>query len=174
MRLSDWEATARGQQVMTEKVAGAYRQALAVLGAEPDPVAHVVWGDDPDQRYLILADAAAGLIFANVRVNVPQEGPRASAKLVRWGRVTVGELSVEAHHGRRQVTGQLEQVILQGTDEQADEIGAFVALVLARIDGRDLAAAAGSSADASPSGPDSNMRSKRAGGPIALPASTGE
>jgi hypothetical protein len=160
---------------MSEKVAQAYDPVLAVLGSEPDPVAHVVWGDDPDQRYQILAAAPAGLVVVNVRVNVPQEGPRASGKLVRWGRLTVGELSVEAHHGHRQVTGQIENTILQGTDEVADEIGAFVALVLGRIDGRDVGAVASAASGSAPlDDTESNVRSKSPTGPIALPASTSE
>jgi hypothetical protein len=163
MRLSDWEATDRGRKVMTEKVAEAYRPAMAVLGTEPDPVAHVVWGDDPDVRYVILAAGEAGLVVVNVRVNVPQEGPRASAKLVRWSRAQVGELSVEAHHGHRHVTSQVENHVLQGSDDDADGIGAFVAHVLARIDGRVIDLAERS---------ETNRRSKSRTGPIQLPAST--
>lgn len=178
MRLSDWQASPRGRKVMTDKVASAYGPALAVIGAEPDPVAHVVWGDDPDRLYVMLAAADAGLVIVNVRVNVPQEGPRAAAKLVRWGRVQVGELSVEAHHGRRHVTSQIEGVVLQGTDEEADEIGAFVAHVLGRIDGRMVSPAheprrpatgGQASADAEA---ESNARSVSSLVPIELPAST--
>lgn len=177
MRLSDWQASPRGQKVMTDKVASAYGPALAVIGAEPDPVAHIVWGDDPDRRYVILAAADAGLVIVNVRVNVPQEGPRASAKLVRWSRVQVGEVSVEAHHGTRHVTSQIESVVLQGTDEEADEIGAFVAHVLGRIDGRVVSPATWRVAvpDDQASGDaevDSNARSVSSLVPIELPAST--
>ncbi|HEY8199461.1 MAG TPA: hypothetical protein VIF44_06780 [Candidatus Limnocylindrales bacterium] len=179
MRLSDWEASPHGLKVMTDKVASAYGPALAVSGAETDPVAHVVWGDDPDRRYVILAAADAGLVIVNVRVNVPQEGPRAAAKLVRWSRVQVGELSVEAHHGRRHVTSQIESVVLQGTDEEADEIGAFVAHVLGRIDGRLVSsdhearrAANAASEPAADGEVDSNTRSVSSLVPIELPAST--
>ena len=177
MRLSDWQASPRGQKVMTDKVASAYGPALAVIGAEPDPVAHIVWGDDPG-RYVILAAADAGLVMVSVRVNVPQEGPRAAAKLVRWSRVTVGEVSVEAHHGRRHVTSQIENVVLQGTDEEADEIGGFLAHVLGRIDGRlvspihDAWSAATRAGEAAADGdPESNARSVSLV-PIELPAST--
>lgn len=179
MRLSDWQASPRGQKVMTDKVASAYDPALAVIGAEPDPVAHIVWGEEPDRRYLILAATDAGLVIVNVRVNVPQEGPRASAKLVRWSRVQVGEVSVEAHHGRRHVTSQIESVVLQGTDEEADEIGAFVAHVLGRIDGRVVSLATGPSRAAEPGGDasadadvESNARSISSLVPIELPATT--
>lgn len=179
MRLSDWQASPRGQNVMTDKVASAYGPALAVIGAEPDPVAYVVWGDDPDRRYVILAAVDAGLAIVNVRVNVPQEGPRAAAKLVRWSRVQVGELSVEAHHGRRHVTSQIESVVLQGTDEEADEIGAFVAHVLARIDGRFVSPVHEPWRATDPRGEpsvegevESNARSVSSLVPIELPAST--
>jgi hypothetical protein len=174
MRLSDWEASTRGQKVMTDKVGSAYGPALAVLGTGPDPEAHVVWGDDPDRNYTILAVADAGLAIVNVRVNVPQEGPRAAAKLVRWSRVQVGELSVEAHHGRRHVTSQVEGIVLQGSDEEADEIGGFVAQLMARIDGRAVAqgkARASSKAPAADRPAESNKRSVSLV-PIELPAST--
>ncbi len=177
MRLSDWRSSPQGEKVMTEKVASAYGPAMAVLGAEADPVAHVVWGDDPDRRYLVLVASQAGLIVVHVRVNVPQEGPRASAKLVRWSRVQVGELSVEAHHGHRHVTSQIENTVLQGTDDDADQIGSFVAHVLARIDGRapDEAGTgsprAGRRKKAEPE-PISNRRSVSIGKPIELPATT--
>lgn len=136
MRLSDWRATERGQAVMTAKVAAAFAPALGVLGAPPDPVAFVAWGDDPNARYTIMAATDAGLIVVNVRVNVPQEGPRAAARLIRWGRVQVGELSVEAHHGHRYLTTQIEGYVLQGVDAAADQIGTWVAHLLACIDGR--------------------------------------
>jgi hypothetical protein len=165
MRLSDWQVSPRGQKVMTEKVAAAYGPAMAVLGTGSDPEAYVVWGDDPDHRYMILAIAEAGLVIVNVRVNVPQEGPRAAAKLVRWSRVQVGELSVEAHHGHRHVTSQVENSVLQGSDEDADEIGAFVAHLLAWIDGRHV----GQLDQPAPAKP--NRRSVPSG-PIELPATT--
>jgi len=177
MRLSDWRATPQGQKVMTDKVVAAYGPAMAVLGSGPDPISHVVWGDDPDRRYLILAAGEAGLVIVNVRVNVPQEGPRAAARLVRWSRVQVGELSVEAHHGHRQVTSQVENTVLQGTDLDADEIGAFMAHILARIDGRVIVSAGewASTTDAAPSAadadtPEQNRRSIPSLVPIELPA----
>ena len=174
MRLSDWRATERGARVMTDKVADAYGPTLALLGAEADPISYLIWGDDHQVRYLILAVADAGLIMSNVRVNVPQEGPRASAKLVRWGRLSVGELAVEAHHGRRQVTTQIEGIVLQGVDEEADEIGAFVSELLARIDGRSTAPAGAERPERARRGSaaKSNARSTAARTTIELPATT--
>ena len=136
MRLSEWQKTTQGAKVMTAKVAGAYEPALRGLGAVRDPVAFVVWGDDPGVRYTILAATDAGLGVCIVRVNVPQEGPRATAKLIRWNRVTIGDLNVDAHHGHRYVTVQVEGTVLQGVDEAADSITAWIAHLFARIDGR--------------------------------------
>jgi len=179
MRLSDWRASPQGEKVMTDKVASAYGPAMEVLGAEADPVAHVVWGDDPAHRYVILAATAAGLVVVNVRVNVPQEGPRASARLVRWSRVQVGELSVEAHHGHRHVTSQVENIVLQGSDEEADDIGGFMSHLLAAVDGRVPGGSVGSEREKKPEpggsdGADEepNRRSVVIKGPIELPATT--
>jgi hypothetical protein len=136
MRLSDWQVTLRGQKLMTGKVALAFGPALALLGAGLESDAYVAWGDDPDVHYSILVVGDAGLIIVVVRVNVPQEGPRASAKVIRWGRVSIGELSVDVTRGHRQATAQIESYILKGVDDDADLIGAFLGHVLTRIDGR--------------------------------------
>ena len=72
----------------------------------------------------------------HVRVNVPQEGPRASGRLVRWSRVQSGELSVEVVGGHRMVSFQLENVILRGADEEGDAVAGFAREVYAAIDGQ--------------------------------------
>ncbi len=136
MHLSDWQQTAQGQKVMTAKVAGAYEPALRGVGATLDPVAYVLWGDDPAVRYMIFAATDAGLAVCHVRVNVPQEGPRATARLIRWQRVAIGDLSVEAHHGHRYVSSQVEGTVLRGVDDEADQITQWIAHLFARIDGR--------------------------------------
>jgi len=136
MRLSEWRQTTRGQKVMTNKVASAFEPALRGVGAAKDPITYVLWGDDWQVRYQIMAATDAGLAVCNVRVNIPQEGPRATAKLIRWHKVTVGDLNVEAHHGHRYVTTQVENQVLQGMDDDADQITAWVAHLYARIDGR--------------------------------------
>ena len=41
-----------------------------------------------------VAATPAGLVQAVVRVMVPQEGPRASGKIIRWNRVQTGELAL--------------------------------------------------------------------------------
>ncbi|HET7676618.1 MAG TPA: hypothetical protein VFK38_02085 [Candidatus Limnocylindrales bacterium] len=136
MRLSEWRKSAQGQKVMTGKVAAALEPALAGLGATADPEAYVVWGDDPDLRYLVMAATPAGLAVINVRVNVPGEGPRAAGKLVRWARVQLGDLTTEAHHEHRYVTTQLEGAILQGADDAADQVTDWITTVYDHIDGR--------------------------------------
>jgi hypothetical protein len=87
-------------------------------------------------RYTILAPSPAGLAIVNVRVNVPGEGPRAAGKLVRWHRVSVGELSVEIQGGHRLITFQLESQLLHGSNDDADEVTRFVGAIFAAIDGR--------------------------------------
>jgi hypothetical protein len=168
MRLSDWQATLRGQRLMTGKVALAYGPALALFGAGLESDGYVVWGDDPDVHYSILVVGDAGLIVVVVRVNVPQEGPRASAKVIRWGRVSIGELSVDVTRGHRQATAQIESYILKGVDDDADRIGAFVGHVLTRIDGRVPPAPSRAK------GAKANVRSDSALVPIELPAGSAE
>jgi hypothetical protein len=170
MRLSDWQATLRGQKLMTGKVALAFEPALALLGEGMESDGYVAWGDDPDVHYSILVVGEAGLIIVVVRVNVPQEGPRASAKVIRWGRVSIGELAVDVQRGRRQATAQIESYILKGVDEDADLIGAFIGAVLTRIDGRVPAQRSkGGAASRKP-----NVRSDSALVSIELPAGSTE
>jgi hypothetical protein len=172
MRLSDWQATLRGQKLMTGKVAIAYESALALFGEGPDSDAFVAWGDDPDVHYSLLVIGAPGLIVVVVRVNVPLEGPRASAKVVRWGRVAIGELSVEVQRGHKQATAQIDNYILKGMDEEADRIGAFVGHLLMRIDGRSGPAPTPQARAAA--GQEKNTRSVSTLMPIELPASSDE
>lgn len=136
MRLSEWRATERGREVVAEQVAEALGAALAALGAAADPLAYVVWGDDWRVRYQVLAAAPAGLVVLSVRLNVPSEGPRVSGRLVRWNRLQIGELLAEAHSGHYTVTTTLESMVLQGLDADAGRIAAFLAAVLAHVDGR--------------------------------------
>jgi len=139
MRLSAWQAIAPHRESMTPKVLAVVEPVLAVLGAEPDPHAWVFWGDDPGLRYLIAVATPSGLITCNVRVNLPQEGPRASAKVVRWSRVQVGDLAVETAPGGHMIMGaQLEGNVFRATDDQVLEAAGFVLAVLAGIDGRPL------------------------------------
>jgi hypothetical protein len=134
MRLSEWSKRAPHKESMAPKVIATVTPILAALGAPDDPSSWVAWGDDPAARYVILTPTPAGLVQVHVRVNVPQEGPRASGKLARWSRVQTGELSVEMVGGHRLVGFQLENVILRGTDEEGEAISAFALEVYAAID----------------------------------------
>jgi hypothetical protein len=121
---------------MTSRVVAVIEPVLATMGAEPDPECWVVWGDDPSLRYLILVPTEAGLVDVHVRVMVPQEGPRVSAKLVRWSRVQTGELAIDMASGHRLISFQVENQVLKGSDEDAETIAAFALGLFAAIDGR--------------------------------------
>ncbi|HET7726489.1 MAG TPA: hypothetical protein VFK54_04105 [Candidatus Limnocylindrales bacterium] len=138
MRLSEWRAQAPGRETASAKVLGVVEPVLATFGLERDPECWIVWGDDPGIRWTLVAAAPAGLVTCHVRVNVPGEGPRASAKLTRWPRVQVGELAVETQGGHRLVTFQVENVVMRGADAEADGIGRFALTVFDGIDGRPL------------------------------------
>jgi hypothetical protein len=138
MRLSDWRAAAPSKDAGGPKVAAVVDPVLSALGAGPDPHAWVAWGEEPANRYSILVPTDPGLIVCFVRVLVPGEGPRASAKLVRWARVAVGELAVEAQQGHRLLSFQVEQLVLRGVDAEADAVAAFALRLIAAIDGRPL------------------------------------
>jgi len=138
MRLSDWRTRAPHKDAMTTKVIAVVEPVLAVLGAESDPSCWVVWGDDPAARYVVLAPTDAGLLQVLVRVNVPQEGPRASAKIIRWNRVQLGELGLEMADGHRLLGFQVEGHVLRGADDVGDEMAAFALELFARVDGRAL------------------------------------
>ena len=136
MRLGEWPSRSPNRDSMAAKVMAPAIEALTLLGAERDPDCWISWGDDPGARYTILAPAPAGLVIVSVRVNVPGEGPRVAGKIVRWHRVSVGELSVEIQGGHRLITFQLESQLLHGADGDADEVARFVASIFAGIDGR--------------------------------------
>lgn len=136
MRLSEWRAASPSREAASPKVNALVDPILAALGAEPDPGAWVVWGEEPATRYTILVPTPAGLVSCFVRVNVPGEGPRAAAKLTRWNRLQLGELAAETQSGHRLVTFQVEGNILRGVDEMADGVGRFAVEMFAAVDGR--------------------------------------
>jgi hypothetical protein len=136
MRLSEWRTRAPHKDALTPKVMAVIDPVLTSLGAEPDPSAWIVWGEDPGVRYVMLVPTEAGLLQVLVRVNVPGEGPRASAKVIRWTRLQVGELGLEMVSGHRLLGFQVESHILRGTDDDGDAMAAFALEVFARIDGR--------------------------------------
>ena len=123
---------------MTLKVLAVIEPVLAALGADKDPSCWVAWGDDPSIRYTILVPTASGLVSCSVRVNIAGEGPRAGAKLIRWNRVQLGELSVETQAGHRVATFQVEQLVLRGADAAAGRIAEFALALFAAVDGRPI------------------------------------
>jgi hypothetical protein len=136
MRLSQWRASAPTKDAGSTKLVALVDPVLAALGVEADPHAWVVWGDDPGVRHTILVPTDAGLVTCFVRVLVPAEAPRATAKLVRWNRVELGELAMETSAGHRLLSFQIEGHVLQGADDVADQIAAFALDVFAAVDGR--------------------------------------
>jgi hypothetical protein len=138
MRLGEWRALAPHKDAAGPKVAAVVEPILAALGAGPDPHCWVAWGDEPAIRYSIFVPTEPGLIACFVRVSAPGEGPRATTKLIRWNRVSVGELGIETQRGHRLVSFQLEQQVLRGVDDEADRVAAFALRVIAAIDGRPL------------------------------------
>ena len=143
MRLSEWWAAAPHEGSVSPKVRATVEPVLVGLGAVADPPCWIVWGDDPLTRYTILALADVGVVTCHVRVNVPQEGPRASGKLTRWGRVQVGELSVEHQGGHSLTSFQVENQLLRGVDADGDAITAFALDLFAGLDGRPLPSSRG-------------------------------
>jgi hypothetical protein len=142
VRLSEWRSAAPARDAVSAKVMGVVEPVLATLGATGDPDCWVSWGEEPATRWGLMVPTEAGLAVVAVRVNVPQEGPRASGKLIRWSRVQVGDFAVEMQGGHRFVSATLEATVLRGVDEDADRAGAFLQGVFRAIDGRPPAGAA--------------------------------
>jgi hypothetical protein len=143
MRLSEWRASAPNREALSARVLEVVSPVVEALGAEEDPHCWISWGDDPAVRYLIFVPTGAGLVQCSVRLALPGEGPRASAKILRWHRVQLGELAIETVEGHRLVSFQVESQVLRGADAAADRIAAFGLALFAAIDGRpipDLAA----------------------------------
>jgi hypothetical protein len=138
MRLSEWRAKAPVKDAGGPKAAAVVDAVLEALGAEPDPHGWVAWGEEPAIRYTIFIPTETGLIQSFVRV-IPGEGPRATTKLIRWNRLTIGELTIETQGGHRLLSFQVEQQILRGVDDEADRVAAFAMRVIAGIDGRTIA-----------------------------------
>jgi hypothetical protein len=138
MRLSQWRASAPSREAAAAKVWATVDPVLSALGAGVDPDGWIAWGEAGDPRFTVLVPTPAGLITSFVRINVPGEGPRASAKLVRWDRVQLGELAVETQAGHRLLSFQVEGQVLRGADAEADRVAAFALQLFAAIDGRPM------------------------------------
>jgi hypothetical protein len=136
MRLSEWRAAAPSKEAVAAKVAAVVDPVVAAFDVGLDPECWVAWGEEPAQRYSILIPTPAGLVTCYVRVNVPGEGPRAAAKLLRWNRVQLGELAIETQGAHRLLSFQVEQLVLRGADQEADRVAAFALDMFAAVDGR--------------------------------------
>jgi hypothetical protein len=136
MRLSEWRKTAPTRDSMNNRVLAVLKPVLADLGADADPECWVLWGDDPEFRYSVFAPTPPGVITVAVRLSGPGDGPRATAKLIRWSKLSISELGVEAIDGHRIVAVQVEGQVLKGVDVEADRICEFVRGLIAGIDGR--------------------------------------
>src|SRR5262245_60182647 len=136
MRLSEWRKAAPHRDAGSAKLAALVDPVLRSLGADDDPPCWIVWGEEPGTRHTILVPTDAGLISCFVRVNVAGEGPRASAKLVRWSRVQTSELAIETSGTHRLLSFQIEGHVLGGPDDVADRIAAFALDAFAAMDGR--------------------------------------
>jgi hypothetical protein len=136
MRLSEWRARSRVRDALGPKVMAVVTPVLGVVEVEEDPHAWVQWGDDPATKYSLLVPIPAGLVVVAVRANIAGSGPRATAKIVRWSRLQMGELAVETEGTHRMVSFQVESFVLRGADENADAIGRFALVLLAAVEGR--------------------------------------
>ncbi|MGA2512524.1 MAG: hypothetical protein ABSG37_02745 [Candidatus Limnocylindrales bacterium] len=136
MRLNEWRKTAGPKELLNDRVLTVLGPVLTDLGAALDPECWVVWGDDPEVRYSVLAPTIAGLIIVTVRPTGSVDGPRATGKLVRWPKLSISELGVEASGGHRIVAVQVENIVLKGMDGEADRICEFVRELIAGVDDR--------------------------------------
>lgn len=136
MRLSEWRVRAPVRDALGTKVMAVVTPVLGVLDGGADPEVWVVWGDDPATKYSILVPTPAGLIWLAVRVNLAGLGPRATAKVIRWPRLQLGELVVETEGPHRMVSFQVDSAVLRGADEVADSIGRFALVLIAAVEGR--------------------------------------
>ncbi|MEI8335105.1 MAG: hypothetical protein WCH74_14815, partial [Chloroflexota bacterium] len=136
MRLSEWVAEAAVPEAVSPRVLAVVEPVMSALGVLPEADVWVVWGDEPQVRWTVLAATPAGLVAVSARANVPQEGPRAAGKLTRGPRVQVGDLAIEMQGSHRVIATTVEGQVLRGVDEAADRIARFVAALYAAIDGR--------------------------------------
>ena len=130
MRLTEWRKKAPVRDAIDDRVMAVLGFLLSDFGADPDPECHLVWGDHPDLRYSVLVPVAAGLVSIAVRT----QDARATARLIRWPKLAIGEFSVEATGERRVVAVQVESYVLKGSDAEADLVAEFVRGLVLRAD----------------------------------------
>jgi len=135
MRLGEWCKTAPNKESLGDRVLTVLRPVLLGLGAEADAECWVAWGKEPELRFSVLVPTVVGLVVVSVRPSDP-DGPRATARLIRWSKLAMTELGIEASGGHRVVGVRVESLVLEGADEEADRICEFVRGLMAGIDGR--------------------------------------
>jgi hypothetical protein len=64
--------------------------------------------------------------------------------------VQLGELGAEIVGGHRLVTFQIDTIVLNGSDNVADDISAFAQVLMAAVDGRSMPVASGKAGTARP------------------------
>ena len=138
MRLSEWRTRAPRREALAPRVRAVLEPVLRTLGAEADPHVWISWGEDAAYRFMLLVPMSAGLAICTVRPNAGAEGPRVTAKLVRWARAQLGDFEVDTQQGHRIATVQVEGLVLRGVDAEADGLGRFVAALAAAAEGRPL------------------------------------
>lgn len=138
MRLSAWTAIAPHPAALSSEVRAVIGPVLDAIGGDADPHCLPLWGGNPDDRYTLFSLSPTGLVVSAVRVEVPGEGPRITARLVRWSRLQMGELSIETSRGHRVLTMTLENQVLRAADEEADRIAWFVRAAQATEMGRSI------------------------------------
>lgn len=143
MRLSAWAAIAPDPGALSVEVRSVIGPVLAAIGGDADPHSLPLWGQDAGERYTLFSLSPTGLVVSAVRVDVPGEGPRVAARLVRWSRLQLGELAIETTRGHRVLTVTIESQVLRAADDEADRIAWFVRAIQASELGRSLPAGAG-------------------------------
>jgi hypothetical protein len=136
MRLSEWRRKAPGLDRIDNRVAAVLKALFADFGAEPDPDCYFAWGDDPEQRYSVLAAVPAGMVSIAVRNASGSEDARATARLTRWPKLAIGEFSIDATGDHRILAVQLESYVLKGVDDEADLIAEFIRGLVLEADNR--------------------------------------
>ena len=113
-------------------------------------------GDDRDDRdgwvfrdedratpYLGAGPISAGLVSCRVRLDVPQEGPRASLEPIRGSRFQVAEPIVETSGWHGRCCAQVQGQVIRATDDEVPAAAAFLLTMPRVIEGRSVPGADG-------------------------------
>jgi hypothetical protein len=138
MRLSEWRRVAPDPDVLGRRARSTIDPVLTALGAESDPHALPVWGEDAARRFSLYVLSPTGLIGAGVRFDLPGEPPRVTARLIRWSKLQLSELAAETNGTHRVVSVTIDGQVFRAPDEAGDRIAAFVRAIHALEEGRPL------------------------------------